>query len=875
MVSTEYLALPSLFLVLFAVCDFISGRTHLLDAKYLHRIGYTSSASYTMVTFGGFGALNELLFIWYQGGSYPMALLASYMSNLLLWLIMVPVMGLRFKNMRSVGDILGVFYGRTVELTFSSLLLLFCLMVMSVFMAISGWICSIVVGLTFHNSLMIIAVLIAIRFCMANSQEADVCNDLKLGLVICILVSIASICLNKIGGIQEIAAAIELNNNLGYATSRYFTNTEVIVSISCLGFLASLVHPPTLQWLLSAQSRQQIVYANITNLALKGVVTVTMWLIGAAYTLGALDKSNDSWLQLIILLPTPFSTLAIFAILVLLLSQVQIYAKSAAVLYKRNIINHKITDDDLARYHVSNNTYIAIYSTSLAMAYGGIKVIGASIGLQLILFMFISIPIIVALLNYKISTQIFWLNGILSIALVVILNISGLHLLKAISSALCASVCFIVGTTILQNGRFIMISSRAYRNTEVWLCFTKDILNDAWRRFCDAGRNFIKRSALDVWSHAQNGTNIYTRFGALCCVISLFPCYTLNYEDEQHFHFCIALRIVAFTFSIILILSKLWYESVGKYTFLMYWYFIVWFVLPFATFFSISFNNLYAEQLLSIAVCFLLTGCILNPFAFFIINILGVSAGILGQYLFFGTAALPFSIPTITMISVSSILAMFCGIGVSLMFSTLKQKPPYWLVTQNNKLVRQAEHVISGALFANILAEHRQEVHKLANTNACSILQEASNSLRQVRAENSKTESCSLRNCLSTVINWCSNTNNEPVMINQYFIGDIRFEGNANEVQYALYVLLDQLCNAIPDLSNIEIWNEYKKLSIKAYREGAAFDHCELWWSNNADNMPSTIKLATILCTLVMEDIGGSFSYSAVKGGIKVVLHFP
>ncbi len=825
MTHIDHLILLS-FLVLILVLGIFAGRYAKSFEDYA-LANRSFNAPLLLVTLsttllGGAGVINEVSTFYCFGYIYILISICGVLSNAVLSLWVIPLFDERFRNMISLGDILGFFYGPKVELLTSSALYVFSLGTVAILFSLGAQLCVAMIEVEYMGGLVLIAAVV-IAYSAMGGIKAVILTDVVQFVIMMVVVSIFTmVILNQAGGLGLILAGHFSGSNSAilHNINELQGVGATIVCFSILALPLNIIQPPIVQRFLMVYDPRQLAYASAAHTIFKCAMLLMITCIGLG-TLqlypGVSPKEAASNLMQDFL-PTPFRGVAICSLLSVLMATADSFISGASILLVRNILpSSKISApwfNDIKLW-----TWVSgVLAALIAMCKPNIVTV---LVLQEIALMpLVAVPLLFGLLRFKVHEKEFWIVNCLTLPLCLLLYylmiseyyIALISMTVAVSAFglahFCNHNCFVRINGLSshpQDMRYPLSAIAANLGG-----YPHNLKKALWGK--------LAKMHLHIQQHPNHYSWRYRTFGLFMALNYLLPWFMWSYQPQSCYIALIGMRVIGGVLCLGLVFHNHWPLQL-KRTFLgLYWYFTVLYCLPFMISMLIVMSGLTSELLINMTLSIIIMTMVIEPLAFLIITSIGATSAITIYFLAFENFNWYWTFE-------GCYMAIY-----TLVFSTA-----------------------IGLLFAcrpKVIAEQvcKAPPHVL----------------------------CSMKQCITNALRDYQYIADTKLIVSNVLTQDIPFYGIAEYMQHTILYLLKCLGTSNNNTSKIEVYSKNNTLYIKNYTTATKAEISAIssqFW-DNFDKPPMDLDLA--FCHLVMKSLGATLSCDAVLGQyIGFILVFP
>ena len=421
--------------------------------------------------------------------------------------------------------------------------------------------------------------------------------------------------MNESGGILHVLEKVEPSKLL------IFDRPDLWVYIILFFALSLPMHhlnPTLIQRYLMAKSPFHIRRIMYTY----GFLKVSLVIILAFISLSALviypnlPPEKILNISIINLLPTVLKGLTLSGIFAVIMSTADSNINSAGILLSHNFLFKLLPNVNELRLMKLTSFLSGIIGIGIALL--KLNVIRSIMDLELIWGLSIGIPIMIGVLRIKMFPRFFWFCSLMTVLSMLIYYLSGCTI-----SMVTLSATFLIFLTLsfygyTQNKHVIKNASYNF-----FLKLKNKRQKNIHRKTTSFFSNFLNLLDQKLDKNEAN----FRVYGVFCCLNYIVPCFMWDYQKVDNIHTIISLRFIAGIICVLLLLRDYWPQKALRY-FSIYWYFSLFFTLPFFTTFMAINNCNSTFWFINISLSIFLLSMLVDWLSFVFISLSGILSGI-------------------------------------------------------------------------------------------------------------------------------------------------------------------------------------------------------------------------------------------------------
>ncbi|MHB9147058.1 MAG: sodium:solute symporter family protein [Candidatus Amoebophilus sp.] len=629
---------------------------------------------------GGISTLDAASDVFSTGVIRTVAAFGVIIQILIVTAFVVPRMK-HFNSCLTMGDVMGSLYGGYSQVLTGILgtLYSFCMIGMELFLL--GIVFESLLGMPASWGIIMGGLLLTIYSAYGGIKSVTVTDVFQFLILFIVIPLIASIAINKVGGIREVFHQVPADRLKVFTHEKFsfYLTLFLIWSILPLG----LVSPPHFQRLLMAKRTEQLRKQYLIVAGLDPLLQVTIMLIGlAGLVLYPSIQAADVMPHIIIkLLPIGIKGLATAGMLAVVMARTDSYLHTAGLLLVHDVIKpilgqKKIFFNELnwAKYCTLLIGTISIIiglksSNALSLSFGAMRIAG-----PVLLF-----PLLAGIIGLKPDKKPFYVSMVITVFTFIITTFylpkSQAHLGVPISIVVNAISFFIVH--LIQNRGVAMVDRNHSESSRIIPSAGSKTIQDQLKSYIPTLSNIIRYSQQRVRQYGAP----YILFGIFFTINFTYPYFMWSSSGLQAPNLMLALRLVgAFACGLLIVQSK-WPKSLLPYM-PTYWHLTILYCLPFMSTMMFLLTQGSTEWLINIAIVIILLFILVDWVTAMILGVLGVSLAAIFYKLFVGEIhfSLDFS---------SKYLLLYQGIFgllIGLIFARRKEQRFDFLLQRNQQL---------------------------------------------------------------------------------------------------------------------------------------------------------------------------------------------
>lgn len=577
-----------------------------------------------------------------------------------------------YKDCYTLGDLMGVFYGKNGEIISGIIGSVYCIIILSIQVIALGRLCESLLGWSFEWSILVGGSVIIIYSSFGGIRAVTITDILQFTVFIILIPIIVSTVVNDAGGLVNIFKNIPVDKMVirGHENSTYY-----IITFFCgwlmPGYFAS---PPILQRMLMANSRESA--KNILFISSGIIIFVRIAVILACFAVLVLcpdivPSDGGAFIYVINNYFSPVAkSLSIVGILAILMSTMDSFLNSGGLLLSRNVFkpllqrkNSQFNELKVVRYLT---LFIGIFSLVVAML--GLEINFLAWLAYAVCITVIVVPLLMGLFKLKTDFKSFFI-GLVSSFVFLCIAIQFIPYYIAVPIGMLINLfSYLIVHIIINKG--IVIRKNKYE--EVHWVPTLEGLRDT----------LLKAITIHIRvnNYLLNQFYVYKpQYVALAftvCFSYMFPYLSLKNEGGYLIEI---IKFVGACFCIALMLKPLWSDFFIKRLHLI-WHFVLFYCLPFTNTLLFVINGGEPIYMLNLGLSIVLMSYFVDIKSFVFMNVMG------GYMAYIFAKGLPGYVPFGYEAILITIYTYFGASVLGLIFAYNKQKDLHLVKLQNMSL---------------------------------------------------------------------------------------------------------------------------------------------------------------------------------------------
>jgi Na+/proline symporter len=586
-----------------------------------------------------------------------------------------------FEDCITIGDVMGKLYGGASKVITGVLGVLYSICMTSMQLLALTIIGESLLGLKSAYGLIIGGLVLATYSAIGGIKSVAITDVFQFLILVTVFPLIASLSLNRIGGIQELFHKVpaEKFNVFSHENFSYYLTLFLVWSI----FPVGITSPPLFQRLLMGQNAKQLRDQYLIVAAFDPTFRVIITLIGltAVVLYPTIEAKNVIPHIVNELSPAGLKGWAIAGLLAVVMSTADSYLHAAGLLLSHDVIKPlgdkigiAIHELSWARYSTVIIGCIAIVIALQAENLLRLSFTALSFTGPLLLF-----PLVAGIMGLKSDRYAFY-NALIVTLIAFSLSTALLpprhHHLAVIISILANGISFL-GVHALRNQGFIIVRpvSRIERG-ELWRLQPKPFV-ERLINLLPTPKSIIRYSHRKIDKYGA----AYILFGTFCCINFTLPYFMWTHEFAKSHSLMTYLRLTGATMCGLLIVRDKWPKSLLPYL-PTFWHLTLLYCLPFTSTIMFLLTQGSVEWLINVALTIMFLIVLVDWMSFVILTVLGVALGFLFYTLAIGPIDLQLDFSTGYLLVYQGIFATLIG----LLFARRKQLHFDTLATQREQL---------------------------------------------------------------------------------------------------------------------------------------------------------------------------------------------
>lgn len=796
----------------------------------------------------------------------------------------------RFNGMLSIADIIKSFYGGVAEKYTGLLGYIYCIAIFAMQLVATGHLAANFLGIDYVYGILITGSLIVFYSVFGGVRAVAITDVLQFAVLIVIVPIIASTATAEVGGLHKVFNATVLHSHAQILDNPRLWEFLALMAYGCLPF--HFMQPSFVQRYLMAKNSKQA--SKITYIL--GIVSLALMAMISCMSFAALNLFPEIEPKLIIstiinnLLPIGLKGLAVAGMLAVFMSTADSSLNTGGILIAHNVLPESFFKSQKSKLRFMEMCTLISGMLAMVIAMQNYNIISTFI-IASTIFASITVPLVFAILKFKINKYCFWACVVVNAITFAILHSYNIpQFATPIICTLISAISFIItyGITTKQLG-FPLYTVKSQGN--------KKPIRFNIIKYLPTPKNILLYSTNKVNKVGAD----YTAFAIFCCINYIVPFFMWTFGTPNHYPIMLSLRVAAGFLCVGLLLKNYWPQAFKKY-FPVYWHLTLMFCLPFITTVMFLLMNANTEWLINLALAILLLAILVDWLSFMLIFTMGIVCGCVFYAITIGKPIVMMDYYSMYEFGYVCVFATLIGIvftrrkeatseeklEVMRLFGSSiahEVKTPLSVINMN---VENIKSLINTASQPREKGKYTltfdTESFKLLANSLASIIATSSNGTKIIDNILASLKSeviaedigrYSLKKCVEeAVLEACIDRKNTD--INYDIASDFTFYGSKN---YIKHVFINLINNAFKHGGNnvyIEIKIQDNILLFKDNGKGISEELLPKIFERFFTNDPSGTGIGLAFCKMVMESIGGSIECESKLGQYTCFkLYFP
>ena len=581
--------------------------------------------SLSMVIFGSGTILGTFDETRKLGIIYALASFGYVINSLISAKFIVPKIDKRFEGLVSVCDIFRYFYGQKAEKFAAIIAIIFDIGAASTQLIVIGKLISYFLNLSYPISIIISSAVILTYSCAGGIRAVTMLDALKCVLMLIFIPILANFATFSSGGILSV---------LKNTPSEYLSVTDHQESLKYLTLFCFFILPTHMFQPIVVQRLLLVADKTISSRAMYiyGLVrSALIWMITVIALSSLIKNPTANFFSTITnSLPPILQGFTIATILIIVMCKADAHLNSSGIILTKNILSNINTSFNNLKTVRFSTFSIGILATCIALS--NYSVISTIVFIESLWSACIGLPLIVGILGFKVSPNLFkkYLMGIIPLFFILHINFS--YYIPLLAT---------VGGIIIFSSLYLLsIHQYVDEHTKPIKLFLPKKLLASIRNNLPTIDKILKYSTDRV---SQVGAD-YFAFSVFFCVNYTFPYFMWDFTQQNVYHVLI-LRVIVIILCLVLLLKSFWPTSIKKY-FPLYWHFTLLVTLPLITFFILLLENWSVVCLINSVLSIFLLALLTDWLSFIILTTIGTVVAIILYLLIVGQINFPSEIAT-------------------------------------------------------------------------------------------------------------------------------------------------------------------------------------------------------------------------------------
>ena len=626
----DHLIVYAFLLLILFIGLYVGGSSKDLRDYAIAGRGYKTSAlllTFLATAIGGGTTLGIAQKVYSDG---PIMLLASsgYIIPYLFMARFVAPRMAQFEGSITIGDVMDKLYGRYSKVTTGIVGFLLSIFIVASQTLALGYLSEVLLGIEKPLAIVAEGVIVMLYAAFGGIRSITVTEVVQFGIIIVVIPLIASIAIDKAGGLASLFAKLPAEKVLILSHPRCKDYLVLFLVWSGVFPIFPLT-PPVIQRMLMAKNSQQIARMFWLGTAFTPAFEIIITLIGlAAWVLYPSINPGDALPHIINeLLPSGLKGLAVAGMSAVIMSTADSSLNAAALL-----LSHDITEPLCDKMRVPINRLRAtkyftllIGSVATLLAYYSddiIKLLFYGFGLFGSL---ISTPLLSGILGLKTDATSFFFALFSTLLTLITLVISGsaIHQYLILPFSIAVNIVSFFAAHIIQNRGIALVKLEG--NTSAAFSWSLD-----WERIKQPILHCLPTLS-NIYNYSKRRIEKYgashVLFGTFCCMNYIVTYFMWTTHKASYHATILIMRIIAGTLCVGLLLRDQWPDYLKRY-FPSYWHLTLLYTLPFLTTVMFLLNSRSIEWFANIAMAIMLLVLLVDWLSFVLLSILGGFLGI-------------------------------------------------------------------------------------------------------------------------------------------------------------------------------------------------------------------------------------------------------
>jgi Na+/proline symporter len=553
---------------------------------------------------GGISTLDAASDVFSNGIIYAIAALGVIIQLLLVGIFITPYIKY-FNDCLTMGDVMGSLYGRYSQILTGILGTLYSFCMIGMELLILGVVGKSLLGIPASVGVVLGGILLT-TYSAYGGIKAVTATDIFQFLILFIVIPlVASLALNKVGGIQEVFAHVPADKLEVFTHKKFsfYLTLFLIWSVLPLG----LVSPPHFQRLLIAKQPDQLRQQYFILAGLDPLIRVTIMIIGlAGLVLYPQIQSADVMPHIIKeLLPIGLKGFAIAGMLAVVMSRTDSYLNTAGLMLVHDVIKPILGRKQIFLNELKWTQYstFLIGIVSIIIGLRSTNALGLSFGAMRIAGPVLLFPLLAGIIGIKPDKKTFYgamVVTLLTFAITTLLLPKSHSHLGMPISIVANAISFLI-IHFIQNGKIVMVDRSTY-----------EVYNTLVKPHHRSIQKWFRYHLLNLSNIIQYSQNRIKEYGAPYILFGIFyginftyPYFMWSTSGSLAPDLILTLRLIGALACGLLVVKSKWPRSMLPYM-PTYWHLSVMYCLPFMSTMMFLLTQGSTEWLINIAIMIIL-----------------------------------------------------------------------------------------------------------------------------------------------------------------------------------------------------------------------------------------------------------------------------
>lgn len=539
----------------------------------------------------------------------------------------------RFNGKISVGDLMGLFYGKWGQVITGILGAAFCIGILTAQCKAIGYTFESIFKLDSEMGILIGGSVLVLYSAFGGMRAVTITDLIQFAILIVMVPLVSNVAANYVGGVINLVNQVPESHLKVLSHDKFYKYLEIWFVWGV--FPAFLVSPPIIQRMLMAQNSKQISQMFYLGAIFTIPFTMMVGVIGLVSLIMFPSISPGLALPTVIneLLPDVIKGFAVAGILAVIMSTADSFLHSAGICLTHDVLKTYFGKEFTDEFNFSRVITFVVGFTAMIISMYTDSILEIELYAIGLWGPIITIPLIIGIFGLNIPNKYFVLNTFLTAFTFVIWNLlipDELKYLAALASIFVCACSYGIVYKLFGKVNNIRIASDEldYVITGNFKALLKKVM-----QLIPTPKNVLAYSQKQVETYGAD----YHMFGIFCALNYIVPYFMWSYDDNVNYPQTLMLRMIAGLLCVGLLLKDYWLDSMKRW-FPVYWNFTLLFCLSFSTTVMILVSNATAEWLINLALAVFLLAILVDWVTFIIISSVG---SILGFMFFKGLIGEP------------------------------------------------------------------------------------------------------------------------------------------------------------------------------------------------------------------------------------------